>query len=252
MTLQSSRYFPVNQRKFAVFDIDGTLYRWQLFHELVEELTLADVFPDNTFRNVDNAWNEWRGGNLDFHSYENLVVQTLIKYLPLIPIATFEAVCDKVISQSGHKLHAYPKALLSSLKAEGYLIIAISGSQQELLERFGAMHGFDIVIGAIYERKNNHFTGEVKRMTIGRKAEILDELIRSENLSLDGSVAIGDSDGDADILSMVQRPIAFNPSEGLFAKAKEHGWSIVVERKNIAYRMEEQNDALVLAETIVY
>lgn len=240
------------QRKFAVFDIDGTLYRWQLFHELVQELTLADAFPDNTFQNIDNAWNEWRGGNLDFHGYENLVVQTLIKYLPLIPIATFEAACDKVIAQSGHKLHAYPKALLESLKQQGYVIVAISGSQQELLERFGAMHGFDIVIGAIYERKNDHFTGEFSRMTIGHKAELLAELIKREDLSLSGSVAIGDSDGDAEILAMVERPIAFNPSEGLFAEAKRHGWSIVVERKNIAYRMEKQDDVLVLAETIVY
>lgn len=242
----------MKQRKFAVFDIDGTLYRWQLFHELVQELTLADVFPSNTFRDVDNAWNEWRGGNLHFHGYETLVVETLMKYLPLIPIATFEAACDKVVSQSGHKLHAYPKALLKTLKEKGYLIIAISGSQQELLERFGALHGFDIVIGAVYERKKGHFTGQFERMTIGHKAELLAALIEKENLSVHDSVAIGDSDGDIEILAMTESPIAFNPSEGLFEHAKSHGWSIVVERKNIAYRMENKDDALVLAETIVY
>lgn len=242
----------MNQRKFAVFDIDGTLYRWQLFHELVQELTLADVFPDNTFRSVDTAWNDWRGGNLDFHSYEGLVVETLMKYLPLVPIATFEAACDKVITQSGHKLHAYPKELLRKYKDDGYLIVAISGSQQELLERFGALHGFDIVIGAVYERKDGHFTGEFERMTIGHKAEILAALIKENELSAHGSVAIGDSDGDIEILSMTEHPIAFNPSAGLFDHAKTHGWSIVVERKNIAYRMEKQDDALVLAETIVY
>ena len=60
-------------KKVAVFDVDGTLYRWQLFHELVEELTLADVFPDNTFREIDTAWNDWRGGNMHFHGYESLV-----------------------------------------------------------------------------------------------------------------------------------------------------------------------------------
>lgn len=242
----------MNQRKFAVFDIDGTLYRWQLFHELVEELALSDVFPEKIFHSVDNAWNDWRGGNLGFHGYENLVVKTLIEHLPHIPINAFEAACDAVIARSGHKLHAYPKQLLQTLKKDGYVIIAISGSQQELLDRFGELHGFDIVIGAVYERKNEHFTGKVERMTIGHKAELLTELIRTENLTLEGSVAIGDSDGDGDILELVERPIAFNPSEGLFAQAKQRGWSIVVERKNIAYRMEGRDDALVLAETIVY
>lgn len=239
-------------RKIAVFDIDGTLYRWQLFHELVEELTRADVFPDNTFREVDTAWNDWRGGNLHFHGYESLVVETLMKYLPLIPITTFETVCDKVIAQSSHKLHAYPKQLLQDLKKDGYTIVAISGSQQELLDRFAVKHGIDIAIGAVYERADGHFTGETSRMTIGRKAVILQELVRDKDFTLEGSVAIGDSDGDIELLSAVEQPIAFNPSEGLFEHAKTAGWPIVIERKNIAYKLERRDDALVLAETVVY
>lgn len=239
-------------RKFAVFDIDGTLYRWQLFHELVQELTLADVFPDNTFRVIDQAWNDWRGGNMSFHDYEMLVVETLTKYLPLVPVQVFDAACEKVVAQSAHKLHAYPRQLLYQLKEQGYFILAISGSQQELLERFGKLHGFDAVAGAIYERKDGHFTGTVERMTIGRKHEVLREMIETHDLTPDDSIAIGDSDGDVAILELTERPIAFNPSEGLFNHAKQHGWSIVIERKNIAYRMERQDDALVLAETIVY
>ena len=239
-------------KKVAVFDIDGTLYRWQLFHELVEELTRADVFPSSTFREVDTAWNDWRSGELHFHGYESLVVETLMKYLPLIPITTFEAVCDKVIAQSAHKLHSYPKKLLKDLRSDGYTIVAISGSQQELLDRFAAKHGIDIAIGAEYERKKGRFTGELSRMTIGRKAVILHELVRERGFTLKGSVAIGDSEGDIELLSTVEKPIAFNPSEGLFAQAKTAGWPIVVERKNIAYRLEKKDDALVLAETIVY
>ena len=239
-------------KKIAVFDIDGTLYRWQLFHELVEELTRAEVFPDNTFREVDTAWNDWRGGSLHFHSYESLVVETLMKYLPLIPVKTFEAACDKVIAQSSHKLHAYPKQLLKNLRADGYTIVAISGSQQELLNRFAAKHDIDIAIGAVYERKDGHFTGETSRMTIGHKATILQDLVSEHDFTLDDSVAIGDSDGDIELLSSVEEPIAFNPSEGLFEHAKTAGWSIVIERKNIAYRLERKDDALILAETIIY
>jgi HAD superfamily hydrolase (TIGR01490 family) len=242
----------MSARKVAVFDIDGTLYRWQFFHELVQELTLTGVFPNNTFHAVDNAWNDWRGGNKSFHGYENLVVETLLKYLPLIPTAVFEAACDKVIEQSGHKLHAYPKALLKKLKADGYAMVAISGSQQELLERFGRLHGFDIVIGALYERVDGRFTGNVTRTTVGRKQEILAELINSGEFTLEGSVAIGDSEGDIALLAMVERPIAFNPSEGLFNEAKKNRWPIVIERKNIAYQLDHKDETLVLANTIIY
>lgn len=242
----------MNKRKIAVFDIDGTLYRWQLFHELVEELTIVDVFPSNTFRSIDSAWNDWRGGTISFHSYEMLVVETLLKYLPLIPVTTFEAACDKVVEQSGHKLHAFPKALIADLKARGYVIAAISGSQQELLDRFGKRHGLDLMIGALYERQNGHFTGKELRRTVGHKAELLQRLIQEHNLTMDESVGIGDSDGDIDLLAVVAQPIAFNPSEGLFQAAKDNRWPIVIERKNIAYKMEHRGDSLILAETIIY
>lgn len=238
--------------KFAVFDIDGTLFRWQLFHELVVQLTIADVFPKNTFGEVDLAWNKWRGGEMSFHEYEGLVVETLVHYLPLIPLPVYQAACDKVVAQSAHKVHFYPRQLIKDLKEKGYKIIAISGSQQEVLESFCSRYGFDIVIGVIYEQKDGRFTGKIERPTIGKKADILKELIKEHNLTTEGSVAIGDSDGDIPMLDAVEQPIAFNPSEGLFKHAKESNWKIIIERKNIAYQLAQKDGDLVLSDTTVF
>lgn len=239
-------------KKFAVFDIDGTLYRWQLYHELVQTLAFADVFPKNAFAELDTLWNKWRGGDIGFDEYETFVVSIMVKNLPLVPLAVFETACDKVVEQSVHKTHHYPRQLLRDLKSQDYTIIAITGSQQELIERFGARYGFDITVGVLYERQEGHFTGQIERGTIGRKPEILRELVGEHGLSWEGSLAIGDSDGDASLLEMVEKPIAFNPTEGLFERAKREGWSIVLERKNIAYRLESKGEELVLAETTVY
>lgn len=239
-------------KRFAVFDIDGTMYRWQLFHELVQELTFADVFPSTVFHEINQRWNKWRGGELSFDEYEHYVVEILLRYLPLIPVKTFLAACDKVVEQSQHKTHHFPRTLLRTLKEQGYAIIGISGSQQELLERFGKHYGFDIVVGSQYEHDNRHFSGVVTRTTVGRKDEILNELIKIHRLDTSASVAIGDSEGDIPILSMVANPIAFNPSSGLLTRAKEQHWPIVIERKNIAYRLERQGNELILAETIIY
>lgn len=240
------------QRKFAVFDIDGTLYRWQLYHELVQELAFAGVFASQAFHEINNRWNKWRGGEISFDEYEQYVVKIMVKNLPLIPINTFEAACDKVVEQSQHKTHHFPRQLLKDLKNQGYTIIAITGSQQELIERFGKHYGFDIVVGAIYERENGRFTGKIIRPTIGRKPEILRQIVAENNLGWVKSLAIGDSDGDASLLELVEQPIAFNPSAGLFERAKSEGWPVVIERKNIAYKLEKQSNAFVLAETIIY
>lgn len=239
-------------RKFAVFDIDGTLYRWQLYHELVQTLAFAGVFPENAFAELDTRWNKWRGGEMGFDVYESYVVQTMVKNLPLVPIELFEAACNKVVEQSAHKTHHYPRELLETLKKQGYTIIAITGSQQELIERFGAKYGFDVTVGALYERKNGHFTGKIERSVVGRKTEILKDIVKQLELTWEHSLAIGDSDSDIALLEMVEQPIAFNPSEGLFKQAKAEGWPIVIERKNIAYKLEKHGTELVLADTIVY
>lgn len=241
------------KKKLAIFDIDGTLFRWQLFHELVTELTLAKVFPSNTYRLIDDAWQRWRGGEMPFGEYEKLVVETLITYLPLIPIATFEAAAKKVVVQSGHKVHFYTHNLLKELQKAEYYTVAISGSQQEVLEQFAKKYGFDDCIGSVYERRNGRYTGKITREVYGNKGNLLKEYLEAHpELTLQDSVSIGDSEGDIPILEMVDNPIAFSPSEGLFESAKEHEWKVVIERKNISYTLEVQNGKYILAETIVY
>lgn len=239
-------------KQFAVFDIDGTLYRWQLYHELVQTLALADVFPHNAPQDLDEYYNRWKGGDISFLEYEHFVVTLMIENLPHVPIATFEAACDKVVDESAHKTYLFTKKLLKDLKAQGYTIIAITGSQQELIERFARHYGIDICVGAKYMRRDGRFTGETEVITVGRKPDILRELVEAHGLSWQNSVAIGDSSGDASILELVEKPIAFNPDAGLFDRAKNEGWPIVIERKNIAYKLEKRGHELILANTIVY
>lgn len=239
-------------KKFAVFDIDGTFYRWQLYHELVLTLATAEYFPKKDAIELDQRWNAWRGGDLQYREYEKFVVETMVKNLPFIPMTAYLAACDKVVEQSAHKTHFYPRALLKQLKSRGYTIIAITGTQQELIERFGEKYDFDIVVGAQYEIANNHFTGKTSLLTVDKKPQILKELVEEHDLTWQDSLAIGDTRGDANLLEIVEQPIAFNPDPELFERAKLEGWKIVLERKNMAYQLEKRGDALVLADTIVY
>jgi phosphoserine phosphatase len=49
------------------------------------------------------------------------------------------------------------------------------------------------------------------------------------------------------MLSMVKQPIAFNPTKELFKTAQQNGWEIVIERKNMIYKLEVKNGSYVLA-----
>lgn len=238
-------------RKIAFFDLDGTFFRWQLYHEIVFEFKKQGLFDTTTANQLDQALLEWQARRLKWHDYEMKVVHSFEPIISRISPAEFETVAESIIERSGHKVYNYTRELRQSLSDQGYYTLAISGSQQEIAEIFAAGYNFDQTIGALYSRHKDKFTGEVERRVPGRKHEIVEEFMASHpELSLEGSYAVGDSSGDISLLEMVDHPVAFNPDTALLAVAKEKGWPIVIERKNIAYQLKKGSDgSFLLAET---
>lgn len=240
--------------RLAIFDLDGTLFRWQLYHELVFELKNRDVFSQKTAHELDEALIAWQAKRLKWHDYELKVIRAIEPAIATLAPEFFEDAAQAVVKRSGHKIYSYTKHLLDGLKNDGYFCLAISGSQQEIAEAFAEQYGFDGCVGALYERNNGRFTGTIERFVPGRKHEIIREFLRDHpEITLDGSVAIGDSGGDTSMLEMVERAVAFNPSDDLLETAMARGWDIVIERKNVAYTMEKGTDGTyLLANTVAY
>lgn len=182
--------------------------------------------------------------------YEMKVIAAFEKYLSQIEPDTLQELAQTVVNQSGHKIYNYTLTLLKKLQAQGYYTLALSASQQVIAEAFARKYDFDDCIGADYATDGASFTGEKSRIVHDRKGKIIREYTSSHpELSLDGSVAVGDSGGDIGMLELVENPIAFNPSEELLKVAIEKGWKIVIERKNIAYTMESNDGSTILAQT---
>ncbi|HEY1085277.1 MAG TPA: HAD family phosphatase [Candidatus Saccharimonadales bacterium] len=240
----------MSTQKLAIFDLDGTLFRWQLYYEL--ELTLArtgKLSESHTAQLLD-AFHKWQSREAHFHDFEAIALDIYVKTLPTLNTADFEAAVADVLAQSGHKVHHFTRTLAENLKKDGYFLLAISGSQQEIAEPFARKYGFDDCIGWLYERQGDHFTGETLRVTVGNKHEHIRKYVEAHDFSLKDSIAIGDSGGDISMLELVDRPIAFNPNEDLLDASLEKGWEIVVERKNIAYTLQKGTDGhVILAKT---
>lgn len=117
-----------------------------------------------------------------------------------------------------------------------FFTVAISGSQQELVEPFAKRYGFDMWVGQQWERDGEFFTGSMKKTHTG-KDKILKRIVEEHNLTMKDSYAVGDSNGDSGMLSIVDNAVAFNPTYELYEKAVAHGWKIVIERKNISYEL---------------
>lgn len=224
-------------RKFAAFDIDGTIFRWQLYHELFDVLLASGLIDTYLGAQVVEARKEWKNRAISYDEYEDVLVSANQSGVVGMHENKLIEIARTIMSAHGKKVYTYTKSLIKQLQTEGYTIIAISGSHQQLVEQFATLHGIDIAYGRQHKVVDGILTDDVT-VVFGRKAEIMHELVAEHNLSWDESYAIGDSGSDIAMLDLVTHPIAFNPDHRLLDYARSKHWKIVVERKSIAYTLE--------------
>lgn len=230
-------------KKFAVFDIDGTIARTSLFFQIVDELISGGHLPMDYREQLDEKYKAYqhRQHTNAFKEYTDFIVTVLLQNLTQISVADYRNAVDAVIERSNNMVYVYTRDLITKLKNEGYFLMALSSSEQYAVEKFSEHFGFDLAVGEIYHQENGRFSGKFDG-THGKKDEVLQKHVASHSLSFEDSYAVGDSLSDAAMLRLVTHPIAFNPEDSLFEEAKKHGWTIVVERKNVIYRLESNSD----------
>lgn len=234
-------------KPFAVFDIDGTLIRWQLYHAIADELAKQGQLSTTSYAQIKLARMEWkkRTNSEAFRKYERKLVTFYDLALRDLMPEQFDKAVGVVVEEYKEQTYTYTRNLIRSLKAKDYLLFAISGSQAEPVAKLAEYYGFDDYLGTDYIRDAGSFTGEIIFHAQDKK-KALQKLVDKYSLNYEGSLAIGDSMSDVPMLEMVERAIAFNPDKHLFAAAKAKGWGIVVERKNVTYELENQNGTYIL------
>jgi HAD superfamily phosphoserine phosphatase-like hydrolase len=190
-------------------------------------------------------WKE-RASDNSFHEYELFMIASYDQALANISPEDFMAAVERVFTEYKQQTYTYTRNLIKSLKQDGYLLFAISASQIEIVEMLAKYYGFDDWGGSTYEIANGKFTGKKYVLKSEQKPLHLQKLIKEHGATTDGSIGVGDSEGDIAMLETVENPIAFNPSAALFEHAKAKGWKVVVERKNMVYELEPTDGLYVL------
>ncbi len=238
-------------RPFAVFDIDGTIIRWQLYHALADELAKAGHLDPKEFDKVRAARMIWkkRVRETSFNDYEQTLVNLIDTAITNIRVEDLQSACHRVLLEYQDQVYIYTRDLIQELKTKNYLLFAISASQAEIVQLLSDYYGFDDYGGSDYEVKDGYFTGQKEVLKSDRKPAYLQQLVQKHGATWIGSNGVGDSESDIPMLSKVERPVAFNPTKKLFEHARQQGWPVVVERKNMIYRLEPQNGSYLLAQT---
>ena len=225
------------KRSVAVFDVDGTIFRSSLLIELVEELIDSGVFDEHVRDRYARERELWLDRKASYYGYIDAVVRTFMENIHGIRYGEIERAGERVVSRLKNRTYTYTRDLIPELKRQGYFLLAVSHSPKIVLDEFCRRLGFDKVYGLLYEvGPDDRFTGTVEDLhLIANKANILKRAVEKEGLTLDGSVGVGDTEGDTSMLELVERPICFNPSNELYKTAKRLGWKVVVERKDVTY-----------------
>ncbi len=226
-------------KKVAIFDVDGTIFRSSLLIEVTEALVQEGLFPPSTRGEYARAYKKWSDRKGSYENYLKAVVSSFEKHIKRIKQDDFIKIVESVAKFHKNRVYRHTRALIKKLKKQKYFLLAISGSPFELVSRFCLGWGFDKVYGRVFEvDKNKKYTGRILREElISDKEQILKRAIKKENLTLAGSIGVGDSEVDIAFLKMVENPICFNPNKKLFAAAKKAGWKVVVERKDVVYNI---------------
>src|SRR3989344_1311640 len=225
------------QRPVAGFDIDGTVFRSSLLIDLVDRLVERGLMPADTREEYREEQSRWLDRKGDYESYIGAVVDTFGKRIKGLSFDEVSYIAGELIEERKDRVYRYTRDLVKELKKKDYFLLAVSHSPRFIVDGFGFESGFDKVYGTFYTTgPSDKFTGEIEdKDLIFNKAAVLQRAVRQENLTLENSVGVGDTEGDIPMLEMVTSPIAFNPNAKLYKHAKRRRWKIVVERKDVIY-----------------
>lgn len=226
-------------RKVAIFDIDGTIFRSSLLIELVEVFIEFGLFPTSVRTQYEKEKVKWLDRQGDYEEYIMAVVKVFVKNIKGMPYSDFLRASEFVVARYRHRTYKFTEDLIKQLKKDGYFLLAISQSPKGTLDFFCNDVGFDKTYGRIYETgPTDCLTGNIlDEHLIANKANIVRRACEKEGLTLEGSVGVGDTEGDISFLELVERPICFNPNLKLYKHAKRMEWETVVERKDVIYQL---------------
>ncbi|MFH1098731.1 MAG: HAD-IB family phosphatase [Candidatus Uhrbacteria bacterium] len=219
----------------AFFDIDGTLIRSSLLIEIFKALVRRDVFPsraDDEIEPYRRAWIERRGS---YRDYIMAVVEVYYRRIVNCREDDVVLVGQMVAEEQRQQVYAYTRGIIGQLQ-KSHVLVAISGSPVEVVKPFADHWGFHGVYASETEVIDGRYTDRRLQNAARDKVALVSRALQELDATLEGSVDVGDTEGDVPVLGCVTHPVAFNPNAELLALARERGWKIVVERKDVVYR----------------
>ena len=229
----------------AFFDIDGTISREGLISEMFKKMIKYELIDNSKWYNeVEPAFTRWDKRMGDYDDYLQKMVDIYTETVKNTNPFHIAYIARKVIEQKGERVYTYSREKIKWHKAQGHVVIAISGSPIELVREMSEKYGMDDYKGTIYQvGSDGIYNGEIIPMWDSEsKRKAVFEMADKYNIDLSSSYAYGDTNGDFSMLKLVGNPFVINPTRELLARIQRdeplsNKINIIVERKDVTYRL---------------
>jgi phosphoserine phosphatase len=192
IAFQRESIYRRNRRLFA-FDMDSTLIEGEVIDELAKLAGVADEVvkvTESAMRGEIEFQQSFRLRVALLRGLKETTVRELLDTIPLVEGA---------------------EQLIGTLKMLGYKTAILSGGFNFFAQHLQRRLGIDYVFANDLDIVDGVVSGEVRTPIVdgARKAELLRQIARQENISLDQVVAVGDGANDLPMLGIAGMGIAF-------------------------------------------
>lgn len=237
---------PFAGRRYGVFDLDGTVFRWSMMLYAIDLLSQEGKIPKHVLDESHRLRREWKRRETAI-AYDRYIRHAVFAFEDQLGKGLTRAdmmrVGQRVIDRQGDKVYVFTRSLLQALQESGYVTIALSHSSQELVDLFAEKWKFHIALGTVaHADAGGTYTGT---RVLPAKFDELERLIAEHGLERAGSIGVGDTVGDVPMVLATDIPILFNPADAMVKSAmvetpkRRHPKAtppvIVTERKNVIW-----------------
>lgn len=221
-------------KPIAAFDLDGTLVREHLLFMLLKTFFELKIFSPAAEARFHDLCEDFNSRKIPHSEYSDALVKMFDLNIQGVSVHHVRYAAQRVARLHRDWLYSFTKALLATVK-QTHECITITGAIKEVVEELAPYWGFSEVYATEMGKRADVYTGKTKCVPLRNKSDVLKNHVRKTSAPFKDSIAVGDTGSDTAMLAVVERPIAFNPSEELAVVAEKRGWPIVVERKDCIY-----------------
>lgn len=201
--------------KVAFIDLDLTLYDGAVFLDWAEFLHSEGIVSlvDITF--IDEIIALYKLGRISYlEASERGAVEMGLMLSRKKPSTIYKVSKKFIKTLSLNNFYSYTKPVIEHLKSRGYKIVLVTNEPDFLAEDLKLLVGADDAIGLDFEIKNGEFTSKVVNDLFSKfgKVETVKKYIQENKVDVESSFAMGDSEGDIEMIKFFKRGVMVNNS----------------------------------------